>query len=467
MLAAVLCISLQGMAQYSVSIYPKERIAEVSPLFWGTNFLFWADDDAALSDGVIEKALADLPCRILRYPGGTVADNFLWDKNLLVNSAMFPYEEGEAESDFDEFMALCLRIGAEPMLVVNTQTFAINQDVEGGAAYAAEWVRYCKEKGYKVRYWEIGNETYWHPVMTAREYGRLVSVYSKAMKAVDPDIIVSANGPWDTDVTGDKERLDSKLWESTRLRYGKLETREQYEAFKESVKSVTVKPWNVGDDKWWHDVISECGDDIDMVSVHWYYHDNNIKHIDKKLLQLKAYFKEMKPAKDYLLCMSEYNCNTSEGPIRILGLAESLGRYLNAGTDISCFWPMRLGGTQSRSMLDYKTNDIQYPYQLFQMYQKEMTGRMVRCESPEGVYTFANSDGKGLFAVVSNRELSEESEVRLSPGLKLRKKSIEVKAWRPDEKCRHILFETIEYKLEKGVLTFKMAPETFITITIR
>ena len=88
-----------------INVYPREKLAEVSPLFWGTNFLFWVEDDEALSDGTIENALRELPCRILRYPGGTVADNFHWETNMLDNNACFPYEEGSAESDFDEFIA--------------------------------------------------------------------------------------------------------------------------------------------------------------------------------------------------------------------------------------------------------------------------------------------------------------------------------------------------------------------------
>ena len=133
-----------------IVIAPDEPIAGVSDLFWGTNFLFWIEDDASLSDGKIEAAMKDLPIRLLRYPGGTVADNFHWKTNLLDNHFMFPYEEGPDESDFDEFMSFCSKVGAEPMLVVNTQSWALKDDIEGGAEEAAEWVRYCKEKGYHV-----------------------------------------------------------------------------------------------------------------------------------------------------------------------------------------------------------------------------------------------------------------------------------------------------------------------------
>ena len=44
-----------------IVVRPDNSVAKVSPLFWGTNFLFWIEDDAALADGSIEKSLKELP----------------------------------------------------------------------------------------------------------------------------------------------------------------------------------------------------------------------------------------------------------------------------------------------------------------------------------------------------------------------------------------------------------------------
>ena len=411
-------ISLYGMPareSWQVTVYPETETAPVSELFWGTNFLFWIEDDAALEDGKIEKAMKDLPVRLLRYPGGTVADNFHWETNLLDNHFMFPYEEGEAESDFDEFMAFCKKTGAEPLLVVNTQSWALKNDIEGGAQEAAAWVRYCREKGYDVKYWEIGNETYWHPVMTAKEYGRLANVYAEAMKAADPDIVLSVNGGWDVNMTGNKERTPRKDLEYIAEKYGQISSVEDYKRLKEYADSVKATPWTVGEDKWWHDLITECGQNIDMISVHWYYHDNVIRHIDKKLLELQDYLKTLVPQKDYLLCLSEFNCNTPEFEYRVAGFAESVGRFLNAGTDLACFWPFRIGGNptarSNRNMLSLESKDAQYPYQIFSLFQKKLTGSMIRCDCPDDLYAFASKDGDKMVLVVSGRRLDVPAEV--------------------------------------------------------
>lgn len=75
-------------------------------------------------------------------------------------------------------------------------------DLKQGALDAAAWVEYCngdlsteggrqraangREKPYNVRYWEMDNEAFrW---FKAEEYAEACVIYSKAMKAVDPEI---------------------------------------------------------------------------------------------------------------------------------------------------------------------------------------------------------------------------------------------------------------------------------------
>lgn len=49
-------------------------------------------------------------------------------------------------------MVLCSRLDVKPIIVLNLCT--------GSPSESAEWVRYVKEKGYKVFGWELGNELY-------------------------------------------------------------------------------------------------------------------------------------------------------------------------------------------------------------------------------------------------------------------------------------------------------------------
>jgi hypothetical protein len=386
---------------------------------------------------------------------------------MLDNNAMFPYEEGGAKSDFDEFMAFCRGTGAEPVLVVNTQSWFLGGDVEGGARDAARWVNYCKKMGYRVKYWEIGNETYWHPVMTATEYGKLVKVCAAAMKKADPEILISANGHWDIEFSGVKERIDPSLWDDFRNMYLKVKTPEDYKALNDYRDSVVKMPADSSGEKWWENVIRECGADIDMISVHWYFHDNTIKHIDRKIIELKGFLKE-RTGRDYPVCLTEYNCNESDPVLRVAGLAEGIGRFLSAGIELSCFWPLRIGGLSHRSMIGIESGQPQYPYHIFSLFASSLKGSMIGCESTGGLYAFASDDPRLRTVVVSGRELKAGTSVSLNAGTYPAGASIKATIHRAsaDEKPE---LESRELKFTadpRGIITFDIDPAEFAIIRI-
>lgn len=97
--------------------------------------------------------------------------------------------------DFDAYIALCRQRGAEPYVVV-----ACESEKNSGAtwdeqlAHAVTWVRYAKEQGYAVRYWEVGNENWHNHTAPPAEMAEQVVRFSRAMKAVDPDIRIGASG---------------------------------------------------------------------------------------------------------------------------------------------------------------------------------------------------------------------------------------------------------------------------------
>jgi len=106
--------------------------------------------------------------------------------------------------DFDEFMSICREVDAEPVICVAADEYLV--DYPEGCTWATreelinhavEWVRYANiKKGYGIKYWMIGNES-WHEQnenSTAEIYARDVIDFSKAMKAVDPSILIIPNG---------------------------------------------------------------------------------------------------------------------------------------------------------------------------------------------------------------------------------------------------------------------------------
>jgi alpha-N-arabinofuranosidase len=124
----------------------------------------------------------------------------------------------------DEFLQYCVDTNVEPLLVANFGT--------GDPEEAAAWVRYTnveRTSPRPVRYWGIGNETYgsWElGTCSAKEYASRFKEFARAMRAVDPDLKLVAVG-----LVGTAAGADA---------------------------------WNTA-------VVEGAGDEIDALSLHWYF----------------------------------------------------------------------------------------------------------------------------------------------------------------------------------------------------
>ncbi|GAA3903020.1 hypothetical protein GCM10023084_64360 [Streptomyces lacrimifluminis] len=191
--------------------------------------------DDRLGDAKVTSLMKAAGVRQLRYPGGSGADDFHWKTHTMGNGGWIV-----PNTDFDSFMATAKKVGAQPILTANYGS--------GTPQEAADWVKYANvDKGYGVKYWEIGNEVYgnghysngkgWetdnHADKSPKEYGKNLVAYSKAMKAVDPKVkigaVLTTPGFWPD---AEKAPGDTADWNNT--------------------------------------VLSIAGRSIDFVIVHWY-----------------------------------------------------------------------------------------------------------------------------------------------------------------------------------------------------
>ena len=157
----------------------------------------------------MKQALSEVGVGALRFPYGHLADNYLWHAAPYDNMENGLRPKVAAMSrppskwswavksdasfkhamDFDEFMDLCQTQNIVPLVVVNLLSFKYDggPTIEELATSAAEWVKYAKKKGYKVAYWQIGNEIDHHPkTITLSEFIEAYKTIASAMKAVDP-----------------------------------------------------------------------------------------------------------------------------------------------------------------------------------------------------------------------------------------------------------------------------------------
>ncbi|MCB9497486.1 MAG: carbohydrate-binding protein [Fibrobacteria bacterium] len=170
------------------------KVVQKVPDIYGVNVGLWAPELIAPAARQLQK---DLHLGVVRYPGGLRSDEEDWEKTL---------RDKDFHVDTDEFLDWCQDIGCRPMFTANIG--------DGSPERAAAWVKYVNKtrKGPKVLDWELGNEIYgnWHKYYDkwgkdgGFAYARAVKEYVKAMKAVDPEIRITAvwmlGGPWNKTV---------------------------------------------------------------------------------------------------------------------------------------------------------------------------------------------------------------------------------------------------------------------------
>jgi hypothetical protein len=166
----------------------KTIVPKINEGIYGINAALWDGD--LLKQATVDYVKA-VNHKVLRYPGGLRADDDHWQEVLAKKDNMV---------DVDEFLDFCKQVDCEPMFTVNFG--------KGTPQEAAAWVKHVNiDKKANVRYWEVGNELYgdWHPNhCTGEEYGKRAVDFIKAMKLVDPTILVTVvwvlDGDWNKKV---------------------------------------------------------------------------------------------------------------------------------------------------------------------------------------------------------------------------------------------------------------------------
>lgn len=198
-----------------VSIFPTRLKRPISDLLYGSNL-----SPKMESDLKIKEFIKGIRLTCFRYPGGD-SPGWHWregtaDFNSKVKDMLL--------GDIDFLIEFCKLTNTKLIMQVNIES--------GTPEEAAGLVQHLnKEAGFKVVYWELGNEPYgdWDKAYTtAEDYAKLIKRYSEAMKAIDPTIKIGA--AW----------ADSRNWDQK--------------------------------------IIQDSADYIDFVSVHWYPNHTNKTH---------------------------------------------------------------------------------------------------------------------------------------------------------------------------------------------
>ncbi len=202
-----------------ITFTPNVITKEVSPLMYGSALMWWEGYTAPVGKqpSRVWEIFKDMGLTCLRFPGGADCHPYRWDsvaETVRVYKAAGFWENWltktmpEGHYGYKTFLDLCKKYNIEPILQVSTMTqwnsktgalgWTMNtknvREIDSVVEYAADWVRDVKKNGYKVKYWEIGNEEGCYPTMTGDRYGQWVKKYVRAMKAVDPRIKIIVTG---------------------------------------------------------------------------------------------------------------------------------------------------------------------------------------------------------------------------------------------------------------------------------
>ena len=230
---AVLAACRTVRAEIRISVDADRIVAEVSPLVFGTNF-----NPKMERDDKIARFLDQMGLTVFRYPGG--AGNFDprrgWAYRPRKDAPVQWRARPEPLADFEKMMDFAERVGVQLLVELHAGT--------GNAQDAAAFVRRTNvERGFRITYWDLGNEIWLSNWDGAQDYASyhdnpsqyvdLLHAYAKAMKAVDPTI---------------------KLGMGTGGSY--------YDAR----------------NNWDRVVIEGAADAIDYISLHWYPNHTNATH---------------------------------------------------------------------------------------------------------------------------------------------------------------------------------------------
>lgn len=192
-------------AKASVAVDLEHSLGACNPLLLGSNIEWTNKGDGLLTDNDgFEPNFLDLVRELapplLRYPGGTLSDNYHW------KDGVGPFSKRGSDRDLtnhlqpvlfgsDELARLAKTLDADITITVNVPT--------GTPDEAASWVRYLNggagTKGHAprpVRYWEVGNEPYLMAnglddlALEPAAFASKADAIIRAIKTADPQIKV-------------------------------------------------------------------------------------------------------------------------------------------------------------------------------------------------------------------------------------------------------------------------------------
>jgi hypothetical protein len=191
-----------------VTVDAGRVVRTVDERVFGLNATMW---DAAFGTPETTALLAAAGTRALRFPGGSLSNEYHWKTNTTLGNTW------TWATSFDAFAEAATALGSQVFISVNYGT--------GTPEEAADWVTYANvTRGLGFRYWEIGNENYgeWETDAQAVRhdpftYASRAREYIAAIKGADPTVRVGV-----VVITGEDTYANNTSHPATNPRTGRV-----------------------------------------------------------------------------------------------------------------------------------------------------------------------------------------------------------------------------------------------------
>jgi hypothetical protein len=153
----------------------------------------------AMSDTNLRAATTSNAVDLFRYPGGTVANFWDWQKGWVIDDAeLANYQTGQQYIGhnptpwyLEDLAAYCTATGTTPVFVLNIAT--------SDQQYQLDMLAHAASLGLPIDYVELGNEFYWEPnddIFDVAGYASRAATWADAIKLVYPNAEI-ATVAWD------------------------------------------------------------------------------------------------------------------------------------------------------------------------------------------------------------------------------------------------------------------------------
>ncbi len=167
----------------NLTVDASRTLRTIDARHFALNAAVW---DSLFDTAVTKSLLSTMGNQGLRFPGGSLSDDYHWATNTTDNNTW------QWATSFTAFADVARTVGSQVFITVNYGS--------GTPSEAASWVNSSNVTNhYGFKYWEVGNEVYgsWETDTNTRPhdpytYAQRFAQYYSQMKAVDPTIRIGA-----------------------------------------------------------------------------------------------------------------------------------------------------------------------------------------------------------------------------------------------------------------------------------